>query len=260
MPRNIRSLKFTFSFSSAVLIAATCMSTVAVAQTEPGSLDDLLGADFEPLQGQVNPELPDLNSPLILGPPEQRQWQPQTEVIPEPQSVLTVPRVGTDEPAPDALVLPDLTMPTPDNTAFESRDNRRSLKPQSTVQPPDPIELLPFNDDQSTELRTQPRTPQTQQGLLTPRMQSPQALNYGNRAYSSRSRIQVVPVQIEFFSVSRGIGYPYGGYGAAYRSGYRGGIGGYGRPPVGYSPYGGYVPYGGYGRGYSGGRNCPSRR
>ena len=245
MPKLIRLL------FPATLIAALC--SPAFAQSDPGSLDDLLGLDFPPLEQQETQTPSKLNSPLIMGPEIQAGGEalPATDLVPVPPppvSVLETPRVDVNEPAPGRLVLPDLTMPTPENTAVDSFDNRLSLKPQVTVQPSEPIELLPFDNGDTAELQTDPRLIRPQ-----PQMQSPQALNYGSRAYSSRSRIQMVPIQVEFFSVSRGIGYqPYGGY----RSGY----GSYGRPPVGYRPYGGYVPYGGYGRGNGGGRYCPSGR
>jgi len=232
MPKLIRSL------FPAALIAALCLPVVAFAQTEPGSLNDLLDADFAPLQTQTAQPSPELNAPLILGPQVQRPQQAGRSM----DSVLEIPRVAADEPAPGELLLPDLTIPTPQNTASDSFENRRSLKPQLEVRPPDPIELLPFDDGDVSDLRTKPRAIRPQ-----PRIQTPQALNYGSQAWSSRSRIQVAPIQVEFFSVNRGFGYqPYGGYG---------GYSGYRRPPVSYRPYGGYVPYGGYG-----GRYCPSGR
>jgi len=182
---------------------------------------------------------------------------PQIDVPQMPQSVLELPRVTMDEPAPDALVLPDLTMPTPENTGARLREDRRALKPQFETRPSEQIELLPFDNDSDravSDLLTQPRAvpvqPRMQSPLPRPQLQSPQALNYGSRSYSSRSRIQLVPVQIEFFSVSRGFGYqPYGGYRSGYGSGFGSGYGYNYRPP-----YGGYRPYGGYG-----GRDCPSR-
>lgn len=233
----------------AMLIAAWCLPVFAVAQTDPGSLDDLLGADFAPLQNQAAQQLPELNSPLIMGPQVPRQQ----EMLPQLESVMEVPRVIIDEPPPSELLLPDLTMPTPENTAMESRENRRSLKPQFEVQPQDRIELLPYGNGAVTEpsrqVFTQPRSFPQSSSFPQPRMQTPQALNYGSQAYSSRSRIQFVPVQVEFYSGSRSFGYqPYGGYRASYSSGYRSGYGSFGRPPVGYRPYGGgdgrYCPYG----------------
>ncbi len=239
MPKLIRLL------FPVTLIAALCSPMFA--QSDPGSLDDVLGLDFAPLEQQENQQPSGLNSPLIMG--------PKTELVPVPPppvSVMETPRVDVNEPVPGAMVLPDLTMPTPENTTVESFDNQQSLKPPVTIQPSEPIELLPFDDGDTAELQTAPRLIRPQ-----PRLQSPQALNYGNRTFSSRSRIQAVPVQVEFFSVSPGIRYQsYGGY----QSGYRPSYGSYGRPPVGYRPYGGYVPYGGYGRGNGGGRYCPSGR
>lgn len=254
--------KITRSLLPTILIAALCLPAVAFAQTEPGSLD-LLGADFEPLQTQTAQAIPELNAPIIMGP----TFRENQESIPQLDSVLEPPRVTIDEPAPGALLLPDLTIPTPENTAMDSFENRRSLKPQLGVQPPDPIELLPFDNGDVAELRPQSRATLAQPRMQSPQMQSPQmrspqALNYGSRTYSSRSRLQVVPIQVEFYSVSRGFGYQsYGGYrgglGFGYNTGYPAS---YGRPPVGFRPYGGYVPYGGFGRGNGGGAYCPSRR
>jgi len=227
--------KFTFSFLPTLLIAALCLPAIGAAQTDPGSLelDDLLGADFNPLQEQNAQPSTDLHAPLVLVPPVPNLPVPQTsEVIPPPISVLELPRIAIDEPAAGELVLPDLTIPTPENTTVDPLENRRSLKPQFEVQPPAQIEpVLP-----------QPR----------PRMQSPQALNYGGSAYSSRSRIQIVPIQVEYYSVNRSYGYqPYGGYGgyrSGYGSSYRPSYGGYSRSPA-RSAYGGaggsrYCPYG----------------
>lgn len=225
--------KFTFSFLPTLLIAALCLPAIGAAQTDPGSLelDDLFGADFNPLQEQTGQPSTDLHAPLVIVPPVPNSPAPQpSEVIPPPIAVPDVPRIAIDESAPGELVLPELTIPTPDNTTVDPLENRRSLKPQ--------FELRPQN-------QVEPVLPQ-------PRMQSPQALNYGGSAYSSRSRIQIVPVQVEFYSVSRGYGYqPYGGYGGyrGYRSGYgsnyRPSYGGYGRSPARPS-YGGsrYCPYG----------------
>ena len=243
-------------FPVTLLMAALSLPAMTVAQTDPGSLDELLGADFEPLQNQPAQQVPELNAPLIMGPQVQR---PQ-DVLPQMESVLEVPRVTIDERAPGELVLPDLTIPTPENTAIDSRMNRRSLKPKFEVRPPDPIELRPFDDDDAAQIGEQiPAQPRST--FVQPRMQTPQVLNYGSRAYSSRSRLLSVPIQVEFFSTSRSFGYqPYGAYGPGYRSnygsgyrssygsGFRSGYGSYGRPPAGYRPYGGgdprYCPYG----------------
>ena len=247
----------------ALLIAA--ISSSAFAQSEPGSIDDLLGADFAPLQTQTAtqlpeiqlpeigplpkigpplpsptplpapPQLPDLNAPLIMSPQVQppQEMYPRLDLGSEPsQSVLEVPRVTIDETAPGMLVLPDLTIPTPENTAAEPLEGQRVLRPQLDVGPQG-RDLLPDNRDFAQQ--------------RVPRLQSPQALNYGSRAYSSRSRIQL-PIQIEFYSASRSFGYqPYGGYGGGYRT------------RSSYRPYGGYAPRG-YGGGYGGGRSCPYSR
>jgi len=239
MPKLIRLL------FPATMIAALCSPVFA--QSDPGSLDDLLGVEFAPLQQQEIQQPSALNSPLIIGPENQVQSDalPAAGLVPVPPppiSVVETPRVDVNEPAPGELVLPDLTIPTPENTALDSFG-------KST----EPIELLPL-DGNAVELPAERRLIRPQ-----PQLQSPQALNYGSRVYSSRSRIQVVPIQVEFFSVSRGIGYqPYGGYGSGYGSpygsGYRPGYGSYGRPPINYRPYGGY------GRSNGGGRYCPYSR
>lgn len=258
--------KLTRSFFPAVLLAALC-SPFVMAQTEPGSLDDLLGADFAPLatQDSSDQQLPDLHAPLLLGPPApQRSGEtiPQPQIgplaplapvpqlapvapvpmLPPPQSapsqsVLDIPRVTAEEPAPGALVLPELTMPTPENTG--AVENQHVLRPQLDVRPQAELELLPFDDRNSIQARQ-------------PQMRTPRALPYGN---SSQQRQLAVPIQIEFFTVTRRYA-PYGGYGSG-GYGYRS----YGssRSPYGsggYRPSGGYAPYG-YGRG---GRDCPSRR
>lgn len=226
----------------ALLIAAICSS--AFAQSDPGSIDDLLGAEYPVLQDPIGPQLPeigpqlpaelpkigppltsprqlppppDLNAPLIMGPdvkPQQELLPPLELPLAPPQSVIEVPRVTIDEPAPGELVLPDLTIPTPENTAADSLKGQQVLRPQ----------LPPDNRDFA--LRP------------APRLQSPQAMNYGSRVYSSRSRINV-PIQIEFYSVNRSFGFQRSG---GYRSGYR--------------PYGGYVPN----RGFGGQRPCPYSR
>jgi hypothetical protein len=274
MPKIIRS------FLPAVLIAALC-SPLVIAQTEPGSLDDLLGADFPPLvtpPNRASEQLPDLNAPLLMGQPaSQRRLDriPDPQLGPDPllapapqlapvapvpqlptpelgppQSVLEIPRVTADEPAPGELILPELTMPTPENTAAFP-DQQRVLRPQLNVQPQDELELLPFDDADSIQART-------------PQMRTPKALPYGTNAfgsnvygsngrsaYSSRSRLLAVPIQVEFYSVTQRY-LPYGGFGygnrpyGSFRPGYS---------PGGYRPAGGYVPYGGYG-----GRDCPYRR
>lgn len=224
--------KFTFSFLPALLIAALCLPAIGAAQTDPGSLElDYPSADVNPLQEQNAQPSTDLHAPLVIVPPVPNLPASQpSEVIPPPL-VLDAPRIAIDEPAPGELVLPDLTIPTPENTTVDPLENQRSLKPQFEVQPQAQIE---------------PALPQ-------PRLQSPQALNYGSRAYLSRSRIQIVPLQVQVYSVNRGYGYqPYGGYGgyggyrSGYRSSYRSGYGSSYRPGS-YGGYGGgsrYCPYG----------------
>lgn len=229
--------KFTFSFLPTLVIAVLCLPAIGAAQTDPGSLglDSLLGADFDPLQEQNAQSSTDLHAPLVIVPPVPNALIPQSSEVIPPPLVLDVPRIAIDEPAPGELVLPDLTIPTPENTTVDPLENRRSLKPQFEVQ---------------RQVQIEPAIPQ-------PRLQSPQALNYGN-SYSSRSRLQIVPLQVEVFSVNRGYGYqPYGGYSGyrpGYRSSYRLGYGssyrsGYGSSyrPGSYGGYGGgsrYCPYG----------------
>lgn len=256
------------SFFSAVLLAALC-SPFAIAQNDPGSLEDLLGADFAPLSPVPQLKTPDLEAPLNLPAPSDFSVAPrepgslpslESPVVPEsaiapdypasitprqstvPRSVLEIPRVTMDEPAPESLVLPDLTVPTPENSAADFRQGRTVLRPQLEPQRRDNLQLLPFDSQESIQTRT-------------PRLQAPQPLPYGTygnrtRTESARSRLMSIPIQVEFYSVRGSYGYqPYGGfvpqsygYGSGYRSGYR--------------------PYGGYGyrpnNGYRGGRNCPN--
>jgi len=162
--------------------------------------DYLPKTDLDPITPATN-DPGALNSPLIMGP----------EGAPEsPLSVLELPQITVDED-PGALVLPDLTMPTPENTVAGDNPYRQTLKPQ-------------LNDQTGNQFELQPR------------MQAPQALPYGGSYIPSPTRRLSVPIQVEFFSISRGY-IPYGGY----RS--RG--------------YSGYRPYGG---GYGGGRYCPYGR
>jgi len=231
MPNLYRSL------FPAALFVALC-SPFATAQVEPGSLDDLLGAEFAPLRSTE--QLPELSAPLLMPPPP-IQLEPDPQVGPV-QSVLEIPRVTPEEPAPGALILPELTMPTPENTRADFTEDRRVLRPQIDVRPENEIQLLPFDNRDSVQTRK-------------PQMQTPQALPYGSAA-SPRSRLLSVPVQVEFFTVTRRY-VPYGGYGSY----------GYNNRPYGSyrpSPPRGYRPVGGYGYrpgGYGyGGRDCPSRR
>ena len=220
--------KFTFSFLPTLVIAVLCLPAIGAAQTDPGSLElDYPSADVNPLQEQNAQPSTDLHAPLVIVPPVPNVLIPQSSEVIPPPLVLDVPRIAIDEPAPGELVLPDLTIPTPENTTVDPLENRRSLKPQFEVQ---------------RQVQIEPAIPQ-------PRLQSPQALNYGN-SYSSRSRLQIVPLQVEVFSVNRGYGYqPYGGYSGyrpGYRSSYRSGYGSSYRSGS-YGGYGGgsrYCPYG----------------
>lgn len=235
--------KLNRSFFPAVLLAALC-SSFALAQVEPGSLDDLLRAEFAPLNPATNsPEqLPDLNAPLLMPPqglpqqslPQQsREVGPKVQLPPVPQlppapqlaapqlgppaSVLEIPRVTPGEPAPEALLLPELTMPTPENSGAGVSEERRVLRPQLEARSEDQLELLPFDDRDSIRART-------------PQMRTPQALPYGangssglgsnSRTYRSRSRLVAIPLQIEFFTVTQRY-VPYGGYGVRPYGGYR---------------------------------------
>ncbi len=196
-----------------------------VAPGTPSVKDELLGTEFDPVA--TSPPRPGtLNSPLIMGADGAQEVQRLTnlEMAPESaQSVLEVPRITLDEPSPGGLVLPDLTVPTPENSMADNGQNRTVLKPPLLDQSGDEIALLPFDN----------RNPS--QGRI-PRMQSPQALSYGGSYIAPRTRFNNASVQVEFFSISRGFGYqPYGGY-----------------VPRGYWPYGGF--------GYGGGSYCPYGR
>lgn len=199
----------------AILCVAGLFSTQLFAQSDPGSL---LEAEFAPLAPVPQPS--ELNEPLLMGPktetgalPEHKPAPPQTVIESQPQF---------DKGAPGALVLPDLTIPTPENSGVDTDPDRTTLKPP-LVQPDGGLDQAP-----------------------APRMHTPQAHYYGSSSFShTRSRAFAVPVQVEFFTITRGFGYqPYGVYGGLYR------------PPVYGYRFGGYVPYGGYGYG---GRNCPNR-
>ena len=222
MPMLIRTLL-------TVLMLMTLSTSIASAQNDPGSMDDLLDIEFAPLQPETQQAqpLPDLEAPLILGDRVELPPPPSPRRQSGPLSVLEVPPVTMDGPASGALVLPDLTMPTPENTRVDAFD-RTSLKPRIGVQPNDRFELPP-----------------------EPRLQAPRALSYGAGTLSSRPQFGVyrAPLQIEIFSANRGFGFQsYGGY----RSG------GYGYRPngYGYGYGGGYRPYGGY----RGGQYCPYGR
>ena len=220
--------------SSGVIPPPTVLDVPRIAIDEPAP-GELALPDLPPLQEQNAQRSTDLHAPLVIVPPVPNALIPQSSEVIPPPLVLDVPRIAIDEPAPGELVLPDLTIPTPENTTVDPLENRRSLKPQFEVQ---------------RQVQIEPAIPQ-------PRLQSPQALNYGN-SYSSRSRLQIVPLQVEVFSVNRGYGYqPYGGYSGyrpGYRSSYRSGYGssyrsGYGSSyrPGSYGGYGGgsrYCPYG----------------
>ncbi|QEG25240.1 hypothetical protein [Mariniblastus fucicola] len=239
MQRPLRQL---FSAAMITVLSLSC----ANAQTDPGGIGDLLDADFAPLQTNAQ-QLPELNSPLIMG-EQQVQLPPVPQVFPQqPQSVLETPGAVINQSAPEQLILPDLTIPTPENTAATSREDRRSLKPQFDALSQDRIELLPFDNDD---------TPSLQARIRIPQMSTPQALNYRSQTYTSRSLLRTLPIQIEFFSETQSFGYqPYGVYrpgGYGYRS-----YGGAYRPYSGYQPYGRYRPYGGHrdgGRRHHGGR------
>ena len=193
---------------------------------------DLQGPEF----GLSLPEAqePDaLNSPLILGPeidtdpgalnlPPVLGPSPEVELLPSPDSgYVELPEVPMVQPVPGELVLPELTIPTPENSIADG-GNQRVLKPQL---------------DQQSQHGLQPLDNRNQAPAQVPRLQGPQALSYGGRYVQPRTRVFSTPIQVEVFTFSRGgFGYqPYGGY--------RGG-------------YGGYRAYGGYG----GGRSCPYGR
>ena len=253
MPKLYRSI-FT-----AVLLAALC-SSFAVAQNDPGGLE----SDFAPLQlpeldlpdlqppDLVLPQLdaplvmPQLDAPLVMPRPQNQEFIPLPQFEPEvPTTVLEVPRVTIDEPAPGELVLPELTMPTPENSTADFGQNRSVLRPQ--IAPGEELQLLPLDNREPAQARR-------------PQMTTPRALPYGNSglgnsaaygnnaAASRLGRLLSVPVQVEVFTERRGY-VPYGGYRSfnfEYRpSNYRPSY------PRGYRS-GGYAPYGG--------RDCPSRR
>ena len=226
-------------------------SSFALAQNEPGGLE----SDFAPLQlpelDLPNSDLPDLqlpqidelDAPLVMLPPP-----PQLEPSAPPVTVLELPRVAPDELAPGELVLPELTMPTPENSTADFGQSRRALRPQIAPAPTEELQLLPFDNREPAQ-------------VARPQMTTPRALpygsagvgqgSYGNNAGASRlGRLLSVPVQVEVITQTRGY-VPYGGYRSfnfQYRpSGYRSSV------PRGYRP--GYAPYGGYG-----GRDCPYRR
>jgi len=246
MPTFIRTI-----FSTLVL-AALC-TPIAFAQNDPGSISDLLEADFAPLH-QTTQSNTELNSPLILGPELQANGnlpaKPELVPIPPPpSSVLEVPSADNEKrptgelasaSASEEIILPELTMPTPENTTADLQEGLTVLRPRFDDRQQAPVDLLPFNGRDDRQ-------------LPKPRMQAPQALNYGSQTSATPSRLQV-PIQFEFYSVNRSFGYsPLSGLGVG------GFNAGFNRPAV-YQPFGGYVPYGGYGRGYGGGRYCPSGR
>ena len=208
------------------IAVAVCglFASFANAQSSPGSFDELLETEFAPLKPV--PQLPDLHAPLVMGPQENEKQERSKE----PKSVIEVPQVQSNDAAPKVLVLPNLTIPTPENTAADRVDSQTVLRPGFGERSDDDLQLLPFNERNDARLRQ-------------PTLQPPRALPYGSnsRSFYSSTRRLAVPIQVEFFSFGNFGFQPF--------------------PAYGYRPYGGYVPYGGY-RSYGGfgGRNCPYGR
>lgn len=181
---------------------------------DPGSLNDLLATEYQPLVGSMASS--ELNAPLIMGQGLESEIPPPDLVFdaPSPQTVLENPLelLAPTESDPLLLELPDLTRPSPD--IVESGVGQAVLKPLLV---PDQNNVAPFR---------------------IPRMQAPAPLNYGNNVLPVRDRLLSVPIQFEFHSFNPGgiFGYqPYGGYQSRGYGGYRGyGGGGGGR----YCPYG----------------------
>ena len=121
-PNLFRSLMATCLFSVAMTVV---VSPIAMGQNS-GSFDELIDLDLAPLETPVPPQL---EQPYMAGPSELQEApvQPSFSIGPieapsdpslqaEARSVLDLPAVSIDPAATDELLLPDLTLPTPENT------------------------------------------------------------------------------------------------------------------------------------------------
>lgn len=217
----LKIYRFSLSVCS-LLVAMAAFAVPAPGQTDAGSFEELLDLDLAPLETSDAPlpGLPYLAEPeelrvapaapsFSIGPLEEAAQQTVPPLaIPsqvEPRSVLEVPHIALDPLESEELVLPDLSVPTPENTRA---DIAPVLPPR--LHAPQPL----------TYARNVPTAPDSS---------------------FDRFRLRSIPLQIQFYSVRQvNPAFTYGAGARPSPYSYRGS--GY-LPYGGYQPYGGYGGY-----------------